>query len=231
VGEEIPEDPVLVAALQGYVDRVDALLSELVGRAAVALSSKDGRSRETPLEDLVADATLWYIRHLDVDFAFQNAGGIRTDLPRGEISRKAIYEVLPFDNTVVVLTLKGSDLEEIFHHISRLPEGAGGFPQVSDGVSFTINRATGRCEDIHIQGSPLDPARAYRIATNSYLAAGGDGYRMFLNAVDRYESSTFLRDVFADYLKHLGGVIAPAVGSRITVITNDQAYLPCRLAA
>ena len=231
VGKEIPEDPALVAALQGYVDRVDALLSERVGRAVAALSSKDGRSQETPLGDLVADATLWYTRHLAVDFAFQNGGGIRTDLPRGEISRKAIYEVLPFDNTVVVLTLKGSDIEELFHHISRLPEGAGGFPQVSDGVSFTINRVTGRCEDVRIQGNPLDPARTYRIATNSYLAAGGDGYRMFLNAVDRYDSSRFLRDVFADYLKHLGGVVTPAVGRRITVITNHEGYLPWRLAA
>lgn len=231
VGEEIPEDPMLVAALRGYVARVDALLSEQVGRAAATLSSKDGRSRETPLGDLVADATLWYTRHLEVDFAFQNAGGIRTDLPRGEISRKAIYEVLPFDNTVVVLTLKGSDLEALFHHISRLPEGAGGFPQVSDGMSFTINRVTGRCEEIRIKGKALDPARTYRIATNSYLAAGGDGYRMFLNAVDRYDSSSFLRDVFADYLKHLGGVITPSVGNRITVIENSQAYLPWRLAA
>lgn len=230
-GEEIPEDPVVVATLQGYVDQVDTLLSERVGRAAVALSSKDGRSQETALGDLVADATLWYTRHLQVDFAFQNAGGIRTDLPRGEISRKAIYEVLPFDNTVVVLTLRGSDLEEVFHHISRLPEGAGGFPQVSDGVSFTIDRVTGRCEDIRIKGKPLDPARAYRIATNSYLAAGGDGYRMFLNAVDRYDSSSFLRDVFADYLKHRGGVITPAVSRRITVITNPQAYLPWEAAA
>jgi len=231
VGEEIPEDPMLVAALQGYVDRVDALLSERVGRAAATLSSKEGRSQETPLGDLVADATLWYTRHLEADFAFQNAGGIRTDLPRGEISRKAIYEVLPFDNTVVVLTLKGSDLEAVFHHISRLPEGAGGFPQVSDGVSFTINRVTGRCEDVRIKGKPLDPATTYRIATNSYLAAGGDGYRMFLNPVDRYDSSRFLRDVFADYLKHLGGVITPSVGRRITVITNSQAYLPWEAAA
>ena len=231
VGKEIPEDPVLVAALQGYVDRVDALLSEPVGRAVAALSSRDGKSEETPLGDLVADATLWYTRHLAVDFAFQNAGGIRTDLPRGEISRKAIYEVLPFDNTVVVLTLKGSDLVELFHHISRLSDGAGGFPQVSDGVSFTINRVTGRCEDVRIQGNPLDPARTYRIATNSYLAAGGDGYRMFLKAVERYDSSRFLRDVFADYLKHLGGVITPVVGRRITVITNHEGYLPWRLAA
>lgn len=231
VEEEIPEDPMLVAALQDYVAKVDALLSETVGRAAATLSSKDGRSQETPLGDLVADATLWYTRHLEVDFAFQNSGGIRTDLPRGEISRKAIYEVLPFDNTVVVLTLKGSDLEALFHHITRLPEGAGGFPQVSDGVSFTINRVTGRCEDFRIKGRALDPARTYRIATNSYLAAGGDGYRMFLNAVDRYDSLSFLRDVFADYLKHLGGVVTPAVGRRITVITNSQTYLLRRLAA
>jgi 5'-nucleotidase / UDP-sugar diphosphatase len=230
-GKEIPEDPRLAAALQGYVDRVDALLSERVGRAVTPLSSKEGRSQESPLGDLVADATLWYTRHLAVDFALQNAGGIRTDLPRGEISRKTIYEVLPFDNTVVVLTLKGSDLEEVFHHVGRLPEGAGGFPQVSEGVSFTINRVTGRCEDVRIRGNPLDPERTYRIATNSYLAAGGDGYRMFLNAADRYDSSRFLRDVFADYLKHLGGVIAPAVGRRITVITNQQAYLAWEAAA
>jgi 5'-nucleotidase/UDP-sugar diphosphatase len=231
LAEEIPEDPVLVAKLQGYVHRVDALLSERVGRAVAALSSKDGRSQETPLGDLVADATLWYSRYLEVDFAFQNAGGIRTGLPPGEISRKAIYEVLPFDNTVVVLTLRGSDIEELFRHISRLPERAGGFPQVSDGVSFTINRVTGKCEDVRITGNPLDRARTYRIATNSYLAAGGDGYRMFLNAIDRYDSSRFLRDVFADYLKHLGGVITPAARRRITVITNSRTSLPWRLAA
>ena len=110
-------------------------------------------------------------------------------------------------------------------------DGAGGFPQVSDGVNFTINRVTGRCGEIRIKGKPLDPARTYRIATNSYLAAGGDGYRMFLNAVDRYDSSRFLRDVFADYLKYRGGVITPSVGGRITVITNSQAYLPWRLVA
>jgi 5'-nucleotidase/UDP-sugar diphosphatase len=223
VSEEILEDPVLVAALQGYVHRVDTLLSERVGRAVAALSSKDGRSQETPLGDLVADATLWYSRHLEVDFAFQNAGGIRTGLPPGEISRKAIYEVLPFDNTVVVLTLRGSDIEELFHHISRLPEGAGGFPQVSDGVSFTINRVTCRCEDVRIRGNPLDPTKTYRIATNSYLAAGGDGYRMFLNAVDRYDSSRFLRDVFADYLKHLGGI---GIGEGLTAfaLPHHRAY-------
>jgi 5'-nucleotidase/UDP-sugar diphosphatase len=102
---------------------------------------------------------------------------------------------------------------------------------VSEGVSFTINRVTGRCEDVQIKGKPLDPARTYRIATNSYLAAGGDGYRMFLNALDRDDSSRFLRDVFADYLKHLGGVVTPAVGRRITVIRNSQTSLPWRLAA
>jgi 2',3'-cyclic-nucleotide 2'-phosphodiesterase (5'-nucleotidase family) len=102
---------------------------------------------------------------------------------------------------------------------------------VSDGVSFTVNRVTGRCEDVRIKGKPLDPATTYRIATNSYLAAGGDGYRMFLNAVDRYDSSSFLRDVFADYLKHLGGVLTPAVGRRITVITNQEGYLPWGAAA
>jgi 5'-nucleotidase/UDP-sugar diphosphatase len=142
-----------------------------------------------------------------------------------------IHEILPFENSVVVLTLKGSDVQYLFDYIATLSGGKGAFPQVSEGLSFTINRAEGRCENILINGKPFDQKGTYKIATNSYLAHGGDGYRMLLNAVDKYDSSMFQRDVFIEYIKFLGGQIKPKMMGRITIIPDQKAYLSLKHAA
>jgi 5'-nucleotidase/UDP-sugar diphosphatase len=230
-GEDIPEDPVLLATLRPYVDKVDAALSETVGRAAGTFSFKTARYEETPLGDLIADSMLWYTRSLRVDFALQNGGGIRADLPEGAISRKTVYEVIPFDNSVVVLALRGTDVQALFDFVARILPGSGAFPQVSAGVSFTINSKTGKCENLLIRGKPMDPRRTYRIATNSYLAAGGDGYRMLLKAIDRYDSSRLQRDVLVDYVRHLGGTIEPHVTKRVTISSVLERMILCKLAA
>lgn len=85
---------------------------------------------------------------------------------------------------MVVVSIKGSDLLPLFDYLATTP-GKGAFPQVSEGISFTINTITGKCEDILIKGEPVDADRIYRIATNSFLAAGGDGYQAFTKAIDR----------------------------------------------
>ena len=90
-----------------------------------------------------------------------------------------------------------------------LSPGEGAFPQVSEGLSFVIDRGEGNCENILIRGKPIDPNRTYKIVTNSYLAGGGDGYGMFLKALDRHDSSVFQRDVLIEYIRHLGGHISP----------------------
>jgi len=230
-GEKIREDQVLLAALQPYVDKVDAALSETVGRAAATFSFQGARYEETSLGDLIADSMLWSTNNLGVDFALQNGGGIRADLPEGAIFRKTVYEVIPFDNSVVVLTLKGTDVKALFNFIARILPGSGAFPQVSEGVSFTVNSAAGKCENLRIRGKPIDPRQTYRIATNSYLAAGGDGYRMLLNAIDKYESSRFQRDVLIDYIRHLGGLIRPESRQRITIVGDQKAQVRWKLAA
>ncbi len=72
-----------------------------------------------------------------------------------------------------------------------------------------------------INGEPLDPDRTYKVATNSYLAAGGDGYRMLLNGLHRYDSSVSLRDVVQMYIEHLGGTIKPRISGRINFIDKQ----------
>ena len=180
IGEDIPEDPELVRLMKPYVDKVNSLLSKVVGQAQETFFYKGVRKRETALGNLVADSMLWYTKYLEVDFALQNGGGIRTDLPKGPITQRSMHEILPFDNSVVVLTLDGVTVRSLFDFMASISSGQGGFPQVSAGLSITLNTLTKKYEKIMINGEPFNPGRTYKVATNSYLAAGGDGYRMLL---------------------------------------------------
>ena len=222
IGEEIPEDSELVRLMEPYLTFANAVLSEVVGQAEETFFYRNVRKMETGLGNLVADSMLWYTKYMGVEFALQNGGGIRADLPKGPITQHSLHEVLPFGNSVFVLTLDGATAKSLFDHIGSISRGQGAFPQVSAGVSITLNTVTKKCEEIMINGEPFDPGRTYKIATNSYLAAGGDGYRMLLNALHRYDSSVSLRDIVIMYIKHLGGTIKPHISGRIN-FTDQQA--------
>ena len=216
--KEIKDDAALAALLQPFVDKVDAVLNDVIGKATAPFLNDDTRKMETAIGDMVADSMLWYAnsQNLGADFAFQNGGGIRTSLGDGDIQKRTIYEVLPFDNSVMTVTLKGTDVIALFN---QTPEavGHGAMPQVSEGVSFVIDTAAGTISDVLINGSPIDPAKEYVIATNSYLASGGDGYKVFKNNVGVYDSSLMQRDAFIDYVVFLGGTITPEVKGRYTI--------------
>jgi 5'-nucleotidase / UDP-sugar diphosphatase len=218
VDKEIPEDPELLALLKPYQDQVESLLSEVIGTATAPFINDKTRETETALGDIVADSQLWYMRQMgfDIDFAFQNGGGIRATLGSGEIQKRTVYEVLPFDNSICVVALKGSDVIALFDQ-TPAAVGQGAMPQVSDGVRFTIDTAGGKVTDLHIGGRPVDPQKTYKIALNSYLAAGGDGYKVFKKRSEFYDSSMMQRDAFIDYVVHNGGHITPEVHNRITI--------------
>jgi 5'-nucleotidase / UDP-sugar diphosphatase len=218
VDKEIPEDPELLALLKPYQDQVETLLSEVIGTATAPFINDKTREEETALGDIVADSQLWYMRRMgfDIDFAFQNGGGIRATLGSGEIQKRTVYEVLPFDNSICVVALKGSDVIALFDQ-TPAAVGQGAMPQVSDGVRFTIDTAGGKVTDLHIGGRPVDPQKTYKIALNSYLAAGGDGYKVFKKRSEFYDSSMMQRDAFIDYVVHNGGHITPEVHNRITI--------------
>ncbi len=230
LGERYEEDPFLLAALTPYADKVESLLSEVIGDAEASFSNENARKQETEIGNLVADSMLWGTRNLNTDFALQNGGGIRTGLPAGEITKKRIYEILPFDNTVVVLKMKGRQVLRLFDHMAAVPAGSGAFPQVSEGVRLAINSQTRRVERLTIKGKPVDPERTYSIATNSYLAGGGDGYKIFLEALDRYETSTFQRDALIEYIATVMRRVKPALEGRIQMSANTSLpfFTPCR---
>jgi len=217
IGKPIKEDPELLALLQPYADKVDRFLDETIGYAKAPFENNDGRYRETALGDLVADAMRWHLRRFNPDFALTNSGAIRGGISEGPLTRKSIYNILPFDSSVVFLKLTGDQVQALFDYIGTIQPGEGAFPQVSGGIRFTMNEEKKTCENILINGSPIDHGKSYGIVTNSYLAKGGDGYGAFLKTIDPFDSSTFQNDALIAYIKHLGGNLVPEVNGRITI--------------
>jgi 5'-nucleotidase / UDP-sugar diphosphatase len=143
------------------------------------------RTQESAMGNLIADAMREAVQ---ADVGFTNGGGIRADrqYPAGHtLTRRDILSELPFGNRTVLLELSGADLQAALEHgVSAVERGAGQFPQVSGMVvRVDLRRPAGqRVLGVTVGGQPLDPARVYRLATNDFMARGGDGYAVFSRA-------------------------------------------------
>ncbi len=220
-------DAEVLAMLKPYEDKANASLKEVVVQTTDEFIFGDKLSRkiETALGNLVSDSMVGYVRDimkLPVDFGFTNGGNIRTNLPKGDVTRENILTVLPFENYVYILTLKGSDVVKFFEFVGSINQGAGAFPQVSKEVRYTItynpDGTNGKISNITINGQPIDPNKTYKILANNYVAEGGDGYVVLKESIDTFNTSLLMSDVVIDYIQAQGGTIAPQIDGRITVI-------------
>jgi len=215
----VPEDPAIKAIVDGYNNQLKEKLSVVVGKALVALDGEraDVRTKETNLGNYITD---WMCTSTGADIAFENGGSIRTSVPAGDVTVGSIFGVLPFDNFLVVLEIKGSILKDALENsVSAYPAQLGGFLQVS-GFSFTFDpsKATGsRVVSITKDGKPLDMDATYKLCTADFTAAGGDGYAMLKGAKVVYTSGEWMRDGLVAYVK-ANPEINPTVEGRITVV-------------
>ncbi|MBI3998651.1 MAG: 5'-nucleotidase C-terminal domain-containing protein [Armatimonadetes bacterium] len=217
VTSQVTPDPKVADLVKDYESRLRARFAEVIGRTAVLLDGERAnvRSRETNLGNLIADALREFAR---TDVAIVNGGNIRSSINEGPITLADVFRVLAFDNTVVTLQLTGAQLREALENgVSQVEEGSGRFPQVS-GMSYVYERARPRGQrvvDVRVGGQPLDPARLYSMATNDFLADGGDGYAVFKAGRQRRDTQVDMRDVFIEYVRRVGTVSARLEG-RIT---------------
>lgn len=225
-----PPDADMTALLQPYVDEANKALKRVVMTTSAEFPFSNEkvtrlpRYGETASGDLLCDAAVWQLEQIGVhaDFAIYNGGGIRTSLPAGDVTSEDILTMLPFENIVYVMTLKGSDVMDLFNFIPTMNQGAGAFAQVSSQVSYTLTfdreGKNGRISNVLIDGKPIDTNKTYRIATNDYLAKGGDGYVAFTKAIDSFNSSILINDMVVNYVKTLPSPVEPKTYGRITII-------------
>ncbi|MBQ7194117.1 MAG: 5'-nucleotidase C-terminal domain-containing protein [Bacteroidales bacterium] len=131
-----------------------------------------------------------------VDVGITNFGGIRTDLPQGEIILDDVLSMLPFKNYVTYVEVPGKELRRLFEQM------AARRPEVVGGVKLTFNK--GRLEEAIVQGRPLEDGRYYGVATVDFLLDGGDSINLARNARSLIITDCLMRDALLPYLRELG---------------------------
>lgn len=214
-------------------------LAAPVANQAVGYISADiprGTGPEQPLGDLIADAQLAHGRTLDPDtsLALMNPGGVRADLVYkasgaegdGVVTYGEGFTVQPFSNTVNLVSLTGQQLlTALQQQVSGANAAAPKILQVSEGLTYTLDMTRSGADrvladTVRLGGQPLDPAATYRVATNNFLAGGGDGFAALAEGSDPLVGSDDLK-AFNDYLTANSSAaqpLAPPAADRITVV-------------
>lgn len=183
----------MIDYLSPFQEKLSEQMEKRLGFSVTMMSV--GRP-ESLLSNLICEVLLQEANSFrETDFAVYNMGGIRKFLPQGEISLRTIYEILPFDNQLVIVQLLGYDVEALCHSIAKV--GGEGVA----GISFCIEN--GVAKDIKIQGVPLDIQKVYSVATNDYLSFGNDKMEPLANYSNIVYSNLQIRDIFIRYVVDL----------------------------
>ena len=222
----IEGDAEILALVDEIKVEYQELVSPVVGTTAVVLDGERDQVRtgETNLGNLIVDAML---DATGADFAMTNGGGIRASIDIGDITIEEIITVLPFGNTVIVKPLTGMEVKEALEvGATDYPEQKGAFTHVAN-VKYQIDvtkPAGSRIMNIMVNGAPLDMNATYEVATNDFIAAGGDGYTMF-DGKKEIMLLGGMDEILMDYIE-ANGTEGAMVEGRITEFVPSPVEVP-----
>jgi 2',3'-cyclic-nucleotide 2'-phosphodiesterase (5'-nucleotidase family) len=196
-----------------YKEKMDAQMSSVLGQCAQPLT-KPSSSPETLLGNFFADVILaeGLKKDPDIQFSFGTKGGLRATLPKGDITYRHVFELMPFENELVVLTLSGKNVLSIIDFIIK----KDGEPVSGLRMKIRDNKPF----DIFIAGKPFDVNQHYKLLTYDYLANGGDDLECLRTAIVSKPLDKKLRDAIIDHISELtrnGKTINSKLDGRIVI--------------
>ncbi|CAN5354278.1 5'-nucleotidase [soil metagenome] len=209
-------DSVIEKEIQPYRDGMSGKMNEVIATSELALTKGQP---ESLLGNLFSDACLdmanevyYTSTYTKVDFAFFNNGGLRAELPKGSITRGNIFELMPFENELVVISLTGNQTKKLIENFAS-----------KDGVpvshlQFRIKDK--QPVDVIINGAPFDSTRNYKAVTSDYLANGGDQYYFLTDSKKEYVNLK-IRDAMIQYCMDktkAGHTITSTLDQRISYV-------------
>lgn len=202
ITNQIEEVAAIEAFIKPYRDHIDVDLSTFLAYAPQTID-KSGEW-QSAIGNLFADICLqkgnlvFHLREKKaIDLCVLNHGGIRSIIPKGDVTPKTAFEIMPFENNLVVIALKGAQIYEIAEYIISEKK-----PHPLSGMTFTID-AENKPKNIQIQGKPFNIETIYYVATNDYLANGGDNMLFFKEGIQKYDLDYKLRNILIDYFKEV----------------------------
>lgn len=205
-----------VIFMQPYKHVVDSIMGPVVGHSAKYMTAD---RPEGTLSNLLADIMVWAAKDYGetVDLGVYNMGGVRADLPKGEVTYGDVLDIAPFENKIAFATLTGDDLMELFRQMAAV----GG-----EGVSHSVRMVItpdGQLVSASVGGEPVDGQRAYRIATIDYLLGGTDKLDAFKKSRDinsPMEASNNSRFIIMNYFREMnsqGKMVDAEIEGRVVV--------------
>ncbi len=192
-----PADSSLVRFLSPFRQGLDTTMNEVLTHATgrIEKNQPDGALNDLLTDALLQQATQRYGK--PIDCAHLNYGGIRNNLPQGNITTGSVFEVMPFDNQLVVLTVTGALLQQLLDHFASSNKlvVAGLRAKLGGGKARSVTFNNGRL---------LQPAETYTIVTSDYIADGGDNAVFLKNATRRETLNYLMRDALIDYFRQQG---------------------------
>jgi 2',3'-cyclic-nucleotide 2'-phosphodiesterase (5'-nucleotidase family) len=180
-----------------YKVKMEKEMNDVVGITTAAMMKGEP---EGTLGNFVADLTLKKANEKyapadgkKADICMLNNGGLRTSLPQGDITRGKVYELMPFDNRIVVLTLTGQKMQQLTEYLAAI----NGAPVAGITIGIKDKKPT----TVKINGAALDINRNYKVVTSDYLAGGGDKMSFFKDPVSTEDINYLLRDAIIDHMK------------------------------
>ena len=192
--------------IDNYLDQkrmqAETLMLAKVCSLAVPLDNSGVRMNSIPLANLVADA----LREVSgCEIAVINSGGIRGDLPVGTVRMGDLYELYPYENTLVTMKVKGIQIYKAIRK-SVMKRGSGAFLHFSKGLKIRVKAGesleNGKSVEIEWNGAPFDTNRVYNVAISDFLWQGGDGYNEFENGFFVRNTGLKIRELLIGYLSN-----------------------------
>ena len=214
VTRNVAKDPAQTQIITDYNTAIAPVASRIVGQISADITTTANPAGESALGDLIADAQLADPSVVggfaEPVVAFMNPGGIRANLTfaaskwgeaPGDVTYEEAFAVQPFNNYLVSMTLKGSDIYALLTQQVTGPNSGSARRtlQVSDGFTYTMTPSGPVPGSVMINGVAVQNDATYRIVTNNFLADGGDNFPAFRNGTDRYFGGLDI-DAFANYL-------------------------------
>lgn len=188
-------DPELAAMINTYKTQLDKEMNQVIGKSEMLMEDGKPQSLLANLTaDIMMDAGAKYLNE-PVDLALINNGGLRTSLKEGDITVGDIFKIFPFENSMVILYLKGSEINKLFEKLA-----AQGGEGIAGCRAVYKNR---KLENLMIGGKHVDDNKVYKLVTIDYLADGNSGLKMLLNNEKRVDTGILLRTVIINYVENM----------------------------
>ncbi|MCE7038828.1 5'-nucleotidase C-terminal domain-containing protein [Dyadobacter sp. CY312] len=213
MSSEVAADSSLIRYYTPFKQKMESEMNRVVGEASGDLIKSS--DPETSLGNFYADAILAEAQKIEpaIEFSFPTTkGGIRNSIPKGAITVSHVFELMPFDNEMVILKLSGTSVQKMIDYL------AASNGQPVSGIRMKVKDK--KAYEVTIGGKPFDVSRNYLMVTSDYIANNGDDQSSLANPLERRNAGKIIRTALLDYIGEQtknGKKIIPQTDGRIII--------------